>query len=98
MCGNSSTVNAVTAKVEAPATAKKDMVMSVKWEGPGHESDFITIARLDQGPGSYVNMAWVVDGNPAQLKAPSEPGNYEVRYIMGEGEKLLAKVPVTIIP
>ena len=90
------TVKGVTANIQAPKSAPKDTTLSVKWQGPGHESDYITIARLDQHSGSYVNMAWVADGNPAKLQAPSEPGTYEVRYILGEGDKLLAKTPITI--
>jgi Ca-activated chloride channel homolog len=43
-----------------------------------------------------VNYAYVKAGNPVKIQAPAEPGTYEVRYILGEGNKMLDKVSITI--
>jgi Ca-activated chloride channel family protein len=89
-------IEAVTARLEVSASVDADTSFPVVWEGPGNDSDYISIARPDQHSGSYVHMAWVVDGNPATLKTPAEPGAYEVRYILGEGDRLLAKKTITV--
>jgi Ca-activated chloride channel family protein len=89
-------IKAVSAKVQPPASANVDAEFEVKWQGPGHESDYIAIVRPDQGPGSYLTYTYTSRGNPITLKAPKEPGTYEVRYILGRGSKVLDKKTITI--
>ncbi len=89
-------IKAVTAKVHPPASANVNTEFKVKWEGPGYKSDYISIARPDQRPRSYVTYTYTSRGNPVKLKAPKKPGTYEVRYILGRGSKLLDKVTITI--
>ena len=90
------TIKKVTARIEAPASANLASKIPVKWEGPGYESDYISIARPDQAPDDYIEYEYVSDGNPVRVKAPSKPGTYEIRYIMGKGSKLLAKKSIRI--
>jgi Ca-activated chloride channel family protein len=68
----------------------------VAWQGPNNKSDYISIARPDQGPGQYVNYTYTSKGSPLKVRAPSDPGTYEVRYILGRGSKLLAKTGIEI--
>jgi Ca-activated chloride channel family protein len=89
-------IKAVTASVQAPASANVASEFEVGWQGPGYKSDYITIARPDQGPGSYLTYKYTNRGNPVKLKAPKEPGTYEVRYILGQGGKVLDKKVITI--
>jgi Ca-activated chloride channel family protein len=89
-------IKAVTASVKAPATADAKSRIEVNWDGPNGKSDYISIARPDQNTRSYVNYTYTRNGNPAKLKTPEKPGKYEVRYILGRGKKLMAKVPITI--
>ena len=91
-------IKAVTAKINAPASAKAGGTFEVGWQGPDSKSDYIAIARPDQKPGSQVNYTYTKRGNPAKMKAPKEPGIYEVRYILGRGNKLLAKTTIDIKP
>jgi Ca-activated chloride channel family protein len=37
-------------------------------------------------------------GSPLKLRAPAEPGDYEVRYVLTRGPRKLAAAPVTITP
>ncbi len=90
------TVQPVSAKIEAPAAVKAASRFTARWQGPGNPDDLITIARPDQTPDSYLGLAYVSGGNPARLTAPQKPGTYEVRYILGYGAKLLARVPITV--
>jgi Ca-activated chloride channel family protein len=89
-------IKAVTAQVQPPSSANVASEFEVSWQGPGYESDYITIARPDQGPGSYLTYTYTYRGNPVKLKAPKEPGTYEVRYILGQGGKVLDKKVITI--
>jgi Ca-activated chloride channel family protein len=89
-------VNAVTAEVTPPATAAVGAEFEVAWKGPGYPEDYVTIARTIQAPGAYLNSTNVKRGNPLKLRAPKEPGTYEVRYILGRGHRLLGKATITI--
>ncbi|WP_197282003.1 vWA domain-containing protein [Dethiosulfatarculus sandiegensis] len=89
-------IKGVTAKVEAPASANVASKFSVTWEGPGNDADYICISLPDQKPGAYKQYTYTRDGSPLKLRAPSEPGTYEVRYILGRGDKLLAKAKIEV--
>lgn len=90
------TIEAVAASVEAPATVVAGAEFAVAWTGPGYNEDFVSIARPNQPPGAYAVARVTRQGNPAKLKAPKEPGEYEVRYILGRGPRLLTKVAITV--
>ena len=92
------TIKAVTAEVQAPAEANAASKIEVTWQGPNHQPDYISIAQPDQEPDEYLFYNYTENGSPLKLQTPSDPGNYEVRYILGQGNKLLAKTPVTIKP
>jgi Ca-activated chloride channel family protein len=89
-------VNPVTAEVMPPASAAVGADLEVPWRGPGYPEDFVSIARASQPPAAYVNSTPVRQGNPLKLRAPKEPGAYEVRYVLGLGKRLLAKSTITI--
>jgi Ca-activated chloride channel family protein len=89
-------VTQVTAHVTAPPSAAVATKISAKWQGPGYEGDYISIAEPDQAPASYLGYTYVSDGNPLKLQMPPDPGTYEVRYIMNKGSKLLAKTTITL--
>lgn len=91
-------VDDVTATVEAPATATAGKDFEVRWTGPANEEDVVVIARPDQAPGANVGARTTRAGNPLKLRAPKEPGVYEVRYLLGRGKRLLAKTSITITP
>ena len=46
---------------------------------------------------TYLGLAsGMREGNPLKLWAPSEPGEYEIRYILGRGTKVLARTTISI--
>ena len=89
-------IKAVTAKVTPPASASVNSEFEVEWQGPDYKSDYISLAQPDQRPGSYATYTYTSRGNPLKLKAPKEVGTYEVRYILGQGNKILDKKTITI--
>lgn len=90
------TVTPVTAGVQADGPVKVAAWIEATWEGPAGETDYISVARVDHAPGAYVNQTRVKQGNPARLRAPSDPGDYEIRYVLGRGNKVLARAPIVV--
>lgn len=70
---------------------------SVKWEGPNRKSDFITITQLDAPARGYTSYAYTSNGNPLKLTAPTTEGDYEVRYVLANPYKVLARTPMKVI-
>jgi hypothetical protein len=91
-------IRAVTAKVEPAGPVNVAAWIEVKWEGPARDGDYISVARPDQKPGAFASSTPVKTGNPLKVRAPSDAGDYEVRYILARGVKLLAKAPITVKP
>jgi Ca-activated chloride channel family protein len=89
-------IKKVDAKVSPPATATVNTEVEVPWQGPGYKSDYISIARPGQQPSGYTAYTYVMTNNPVKVKAPNEPGTYEVRYILGNGNKVLDKATIII--
>ncbi|AKI01805.1 von Willebrand factor type A domain [Hoeflea sp. IMCC20628] len=92
-------VELVEAQVEitAPEQATTGAVFDVAWSKTINESDYITIvpAGADQGSrGNHIRAGSDREGN---LRAPSEPGLYEVRYVLEEGKKTLAIAAVELV-
>lgn len=89
-------IQAAGAMVQPPGSASAGSAFDVTWNGPANQADYITVAKPDAAAGRYDNYAYTRNGNPAKLKAPSEPGAYEVRYIQAKGTQVLAKAPIDI--
>jgi len=87
-----------TASVTPPREENVAAHLAVAWTGPGNKDDYITVALPAHPAGRFVTRGFVRDGNPAPLWAPSDPGDYEVRYVLGRGAKILAREPITINP
>ncbi len=80
---------------QAPAGGE----VAVAWTGPGRENDWITVVRPDSSQGSYnTGYEYVRNGNPVVITMPVEPGEYEVRYVLGRPTRVLARAPITVTP
>lgn len=92
-------VTPTTATIEAPAQVAGGEVFSFAWSGPGHRGDFISMAsagareRPVSAPYTYTH-----DGNPGEITAPLEPGEYELRYETGQSARILARTPIRVTP
>jgi Ca-activated chloride channel family protein len=74
------TVTPASATLEAPDSVEIGSAIAVDWTGPGYEPDQIVLAV--PGQDRTLGRVFVRDGNPVSLQAPSEPGLYELRYLM----------------
>ncbi len=84
------TVTPVTATVEAPESIDAGAALPVLWSGPDNYHDFITIVPFGEAERKYGKYVYTARGNPAQLRAPDEPGTYEIRYLTGQNYRTLA--------
>ncbi|MCA8869186.1 MAG: VWA domain-containing protein, partial [Rhodobacteraceae bacterium] len=89
-------VVAVSATLTAPDTAGAGATVMVEWQGPDYERDYISVARPGESGSSYVNYTYSRQGSPAALLMPAEPGEYEIRYIMNQDNKILAQQAITV--
>ncbi|MEW6441162.1 MAG: VWA domain-containing protein [bacterium] len=89
-------IQAVTAQVQAPESADVGAEFEVSWQGPDNSGDYISIALPGGGGSDYAGYTYTREGTPLKLRAPSDPGPYEVRYILDQGRKILARAPITI--
>ncbi|MEM1388993.1 MAG: VWA domain-containing protein [Pseudomonadota bacterium] len=67
--------------------------LEITWTGPDYRNDFIAV--LDENDKS-VTYTYSREGTPLGLMLPSEPGNYEIAYVMAQDRKVLTRVPITV--
>jgi Ca-activated chloride channel family protein len=89
-------VVAAVVTLEAPAQSVAGAPVDVVWTGPNHENDFLVIMPATAADGAWRRTVPARLGSPAKLTAPIEAGEAEVRYISGEGHKVLARRPILI--
>jgi hypothetical protein len=92
------TVKRADASMDAPTSVPVAAPFEATWEGPQADGDFVSIAAMDAPPGAALFRVPVKNGQPAKLRAPSEPGEYEIRYVLGRGSKVLALTSTTVTP
>ncbi|MCI2398489.1 VWA domain-containing protein [Aliiroseovarius subalbicans] len=92
-------VTAVDADLKAPDTAPAASELSVTWTGPAYKNDYIAVAKLEDGDNTYEAYEYTREGSPLMLQMPTEPGEYELRYItQGTERKALARRAITVAP
>ena len=91
----------ITNDCDAPATmmpidgVEASYPFTVSFEGPSGR-----ISLHPEGGDQYSSLdtALSLSGSPASLLAPSEAGNYELRYIASTGNCVLASMNLTVLP
>ncbi len=72
--------------ISAPASVPAASPISISWDGPLTDGDFATLVETgSQKVFDNRSTARFVEGEPATLTAPAEPGKYEIRYILANG-------------
>jgi len=88
------TLDAVKVTLDAPAAAVAGDTVTVGWDGPGYDRDYIGVARVDED--RYLNYTYVSEGNPVDLLMPVEPGEYEIRYYLQQGDVIEQRSAITV--
>lgn len=89
-------VEAIAVTLEAPAQVAAGAEFDVKWSGPGNKNDYVGIGTLDPAKEPYITYAYTSTGNPVSLRAPDAAGDYEVRYFLSQGDKIVASRRITV--
>lgn len=91
-------VTGTGAALEMPATVAAGAAFDIRWQGPDNARDFIAIVPAGAPPRSYDAYVYTARGNPVELNAPEEAGDYEVRYLTGQTYATLASAALTVTP
>ena len=89
-------IQAAQATLDAPSEIIAEAPLAVNWTGPGAYHDLITIAQPNAKATKFTTYRYARQGSPAKLKTPKEPGQYELRYVLG-GKKIIHSQPLTVI-
>ncbi len=89
-------VTAVKATINAPSSANAGETLTLEWEGPDYNLDFISVGPV--GENAYVNYTYTRDGSPIGLQMPPQPGDYEIRYQLRQDGVIIFRQPITINP
>ena len=90
------TLEEVVASLSAVESAVAGANIEITWKGPNAERDFITIVAPDAAEGAYQGYAYTTDGTTLQVQSPDTPGGYEIRYVSGQSNATLVRIPLTL--
>jgi hypothetical protein len=90
-------VIAAEVSLSAPAEAVAGTMIEVAWTGPDNEGDYITVVPAGTPDGQYDNYTDTSRGSPLPLLMPIEAGDAELRYMTGQGDRVLARRAIKII-
>lgn len=82
---------AASATVAGPAEVVMGSSFPVQWTGPNNPGDYITVVAKTATDAQHGHYAMTSEGSPLQITAPSDAGEAEIRYITGQGHKVLAR-------
>jgi len=84
--------------VSAPAQVVVGSAFPVTWQGEGlHARDYVTIVPAGSADGTYADYDRMQGRSEGELRAPAEPGLYEVRLQLDVGDRVLARTPVEVV-
>ena len=66
------------------------------WDGPDFSDDYVSIARAQSSDDEYETYGRTSQDSPLILKLPEQPGAYELRYVVGQNRKVIARKPLTV--
>jgi Ca-activated chloride channel family protein len=89
-------VSDAAAGIVAPATSGPGAGLIVEWTGPDYDRDYITIAEPGGRGSDYLSYVYAKEGSPTRIEAPDTPGDYEIRYVMHQGARVLATAPLRV--
>jgi len=92
------TLVAPEVSLSAPAEAAAGSAVSVTWTGPNYPGDYISVVAREKPDNEYGDYAHTSEGSPLTVVAPKESGEAEVRYVAGQGYRVLARRAIKITP
>lgn len=91
-------VTSVSASFDVPDTLMVNTPVEIPWKGPDNPDDYISIAERGTPDDAYVNYTRTRRGQPLTIRTPETPGQYELRYVMDQSDRVIARTPLVILP
>ena len=88
-------VVAATVSLDAVDEASVGESVSVTWEGPDEQYDIIGVGKV--GESTLINSVYIENDSPLMVQMPTQPGEYELRYILYQGKTVLSSRPITVV-
>ncbi len=88
---------AASVTISGPETVTTGARFDISWTGTVDGNDYVAIVPLGSDEGTFGNYSAVRDKTSVTLDAPADPGLYELRYILREGNKTLATAPIEVV-
>jgi Ca-activated chloride channel family protein len=86
----------ILATLDAPREMAPGADIAVRWTGPDAEQDFLSVAGPGDADDQYLSFVPTENGNPAHIRAPGSPGEYELRYVRAADGEVLARETFTV--
>src|SRR5690606_22159556 len=83
--------------ISGPDVVRATTSLLLNWSAVVHPEDYITIVPAGAKQGTYGDYIRVRDKLQGNLKAPKDPGFYEVRYVLREGARTLASYDLEVV-
>jgi Ca-activated chloride channel homolog len=86
------------ASVRGPAEATGGTAVEVTWSGSTSDSDYVTIVAADASESAYQDYVYTRDypDGAARIHTSIVPGNYEIRMVNENENKVIARAPITV--
>ena len=92
------TIVAAEVTLSAPAEGSAGSAVSITWTGPNNPKDYITIVPTTTPDGQYAAYTYTSDGSPLSVTLPKDAGDAEIRYMTGQGNEVLARLAIKVVP
>lgn len=92
------TLVAVDASLDAAPETFADSHFPVSWTGPAGAKDMISVVPAGAADDAKGRSVYVSQGNPIEMRMPGTPGDYELRYVTGQTQAVLARIQVKVVP
>jgi Ca-activated chloride channel homolog len=89
-------VSAVSATLDVVDQADAGTTITVRWSGPDYARDYVSVAKIGARGSATLFYAYTQRGPELELQLPDSPGQYEIRYVMKQGNTVLASKLITI--
>lgn len=84
--------------IDPPARVKANQELAIDWSGPRGQRHWIGFLRKGGGTGDYLTYSYLGKPSPATFRAPREPGDYDLAFVLGGegGERVLVRQAITV--
>ena len=89
-------VEATSVSLKAPRRVRAGTRFELRWTGPNRQGDYLAVAATAAGPLDHEDWVYTSAGSPASLAAPFAAGDYELRYVSGDSQEILAAIPIAV--